>query len=88
MPLHQRNQKKLRTFVLARDGNVCQLRIPGVCRSRGKPLPDDQMHVDHDVESRAGGNDSLRNLQAACKWCNEHKSGGKNHHINGKVKLI
>ena len=69
--------------MLGRDGNVCQLNIAGVCRSRGRPLPDDQLDVHHIIESRAGGTDALSNLATACKPCNAHASGGQNQRQRG-----
>lgn len=88
MPLSRANAQKVRRVILARDGYICQIRTPGICRSRGRPLPKDQLHVDHKVESAAGGSDDYSNLQTACKWCNEHKSGGRNSApVSNRVRL-
>ena len=78
VPLDAAHARRVRRVILARDGHICLLNIPGVCRSRGRPLSADKLHVDHIIESRAGGSDAYSNLQTACKWCNEYKSGGRN----------
>jgi len=65
--------KKIRPFVLARDGYRCQIRLPGVCANLdGKRLPANRLEVDHIHPRRRGGSDHPHNLRAACIPCNRH----------------
>jgi hypothetical protein len=54
-------RKKVRPFVLARDGYRCQLKVPGVCTGVAE-------HVHHTL-GKAYGDDPAY-LVAACAKCN------------------
>jgi hypothetical protein len=56
--------RKVREQVLARDGHLCQIRVPGVCRGRA-----DQ--VDHVVKARwTGPVFDPAKLRSCCRACN------------------
>lgn len=55
--------RAVRAAVLARDGNVCKIRIPGTCVNQSEP-----MHVHH-TRGKAHGDDPAY-LVAACAPCN------------------
>jgi hypothetical protein len=57
-----RRWRRVRAFVLARDGYVCQVRIPGVCTQRATCV--------HHVYGRAATGDDERYLVASCSGCN------------------
>jgi 5-methylcytosine-specific restriction endonuclease McrA len=61
------NWQHLRRIVFERDGNVCQLRYPGVCTHRAST-------VDHVIEASDGGSNDPSNLVAACRPCNQLKA--------------
>ena len=64
---HQPAWKRLRKFVLVRDGYLCKIGLPG-CRGAATA-------VDHIVELADGGPAlDARNLQAACVTCNSGKA--------------
>lgn len=54
--------RRTRALVLARDGGVCQMRIPGVCTTTAT-------HVHH-TQGRARTGDDMRYLVASCQACN------------------
>lgn len=62
-----RRWRRVRAAVLARDGYLCQVRIPGVCTGAA-PLRGG--HVHH-TQGKANGDD-MRSLQASCPACNLH----------------
>lgn len=53
--------RRIRAQVLIRDGNVCQIRLPG-CTTTAE-------HVHH-TQGRAVTGDDPRFLKAACEHCN------------------
>lgn len=68
-----RRWRRLRSYVLARDGWRCQLWVDAGGRhvEDGDPAAARRCHayayhVDHRVERAAGGGDDLDNLRAAC----------------------
>jgi 5-methylcytosine-specific restriction endonuclease McrA len=65
--------RNIRLRVLARDGYLCQIRLPG-CHVRANT-------VDHIVELADGGAVyAMSNLQAACTPCNTSKSRAAKWH--------
>ena len=60
--------RQLRTFVLQRDGYICQY-----CGVDLTLLPAREIHVDHFVPINLGGGSNLENLKACCSKCNEYK---------------
>lgn len=68
--LGSRAWQALRTFVLERDGNVCQLRLPGCTR--------DADCVDH-VIARSEGGDTMdpANCRASCTSCNTSRGAAR-----------
>lgn len=54
--------RRLRAYVLARDGYICQVRMD-CCTHHA-----DQ--VDHIIPRSAGGEDTEQNCRAACRACN------------------
>lgn len=61
--------RKVRAYVLARDGHVCQIRL-ACCISHAT-------HVDHITPKVDGGSDDPRNLRAACGPCNLERGAPK-----------
>jgi len=57
--------RKIRERILIRDNNQCQL-----C---GKT--EGQMHIDHIIPKRLGGQDNDENLRVLCQRCNLSKGG-------------
>lgn len=57
----------IRPQALARDGNRCQLRFPGICLGLAT-------EVDHITEVSDGGTDSLDNAQSSCAKCHARKT--------------
>ena len=55
--------QRRRQRVIARDGGVCQLRLPG-CTNVATT-------ADHVLSPRDGGSDEEANLRASCQTCNE-----------------
>lgn len=53
--------------ILARDNYECQIRLPG-CAGRATV-------VDHVVPLVRGGGETMAELQAACRHCNQLKGG-------------
>jgi 5-methylcytosine-specific restriction endonuclease McrA len=67
-----RTWRRLRRFVLARDGYACQVPVDDagrLCRALAS-------HVDHIVPRVAGGTDDPANLRAACQPCNLRRGAG------------
>lgn len=56
--------RRVRAAVLARDGQVCRVQIPGVCTGHAT-------HVHHTLGRRVTGDDPAY-LVASCKACNLH----------------
>lgn len=54
--------RRIRAYVLARDGYVCRIGAAGCVELA--------THVDHIVPKEAGGTDEEGNLRAACEPCN------------------
>lgn len=65
-----RDWRRLRAWVLDRDGHRCQ-----VPRADGQRCNQHATHVDHIVERQAGGTDAPDNLRAACAGCNLRRPG-------------
>lgn len=64
--------RNVRARVLARDGYLCQLRIPGVC-TVGAPLAGGHVHHLHGKGACRGCSADLpSHLVATCKACNLH----------------
>lgn len=62
----RRIPRRVREFVLRRDGGTCQL-----C---GEPIsPGDEVHLDHVIPWSHGGADTADNLQVAHGFCNRSK---------------
>lgn len=60
--------RDVRTFVIARDGGKCQLKLPGC-------LLDSQIDIDHKIPYTWGGSSKdPDNLWCACHPCNVQKS--------------
>ena len=57
--------RKIRAYVLDRDGHRCQIRISGVCIGTAT-------HAHHVKPKVKGGSDDPANLAAACAPCNLH----------------
>lgn len=66
-----RRWREIRRAVLARDGGVCQLQLPGCVQVA--------THVDHIVAKSLGGDDTMPNLRAACGPCNQSRGQGRAH---------
>lgn len=60
-----RRWRRIRAQVLARDGYLCQLRLPGVCTVHA---PLEGGHVHHTLGKDRG--DDPAHLIAACEACN------------------
>ena len=61
--LNSRRYREHKERVFARDGRVCQL-----CGT-----DEGEMHIDHIIPRKAGGDHSLDNLRVLCKSCNLRK---------------
>ena len=61
--LNSRKYRAQRERVLSRDGRVC-----AYCGT-----DEGEMHIDHIIPRKAGGDHSLDNLQVLCKSCNLRK---------------
>jgi 5-methylcytosine-specific restriction protein A len=62
--------RRVRAFVLERDGYICQIRLPG-CTTRASD-------ADHIVPASLGGAwFDPSNLRAACKHCNVARRNGE-----------
>ena len=61
--LNSRRYRKHKERVFLRDGRVCQL-----CGT-----DEGEMHIDHIIPRKAGGDHSLDNLRVLCKSCNLRK---------------
>ena len=61
--LNSRRYRVQRERVFMRDGRVCQL-----CGT-----DEGEMHIDHIIPRKAGGDHSLDNLRVLCKSCNLRK---------------
>lgn len=62
--LNSRKYRAQRERVLSRDGRRC-----AYCGT-----DEGQMHIDHIIPRKAGGDHSMDNLQVLCKSCNLRKS--------------
>ena len=65
--LNHRRYRAQRERVFMRDGRICQ-----VCGT-----DEGEMHIDHIIPRKVGGDSSLDNLRVLCKSCNLRK-GAKN----------
>jgi len=61
--LNSRRYREQRDRVFARDGRVCQ-----ICQT-----DEGEMHIDHIIPRKSGGDHSLDNLRVLCKNCNLRK---------------
>lgn len=61
--LNSRRYREQRERVFKRDGRVCQ-----ICGT-----DEGEMHIDHVIPRKAGGDHSLDNLRVLCKSCNLRK---------------
>jgi len=61
--LNSRRYKAQRERVFNRDGRVCQ-----ICGT-----DEGEMHIDHIIPRKVGGDHSLDNLRVLCKSCNLRK---------------
>ena len=61
--LNSRRYREQRERIFSRDGRVCQL-----CGT-----DEGEMHIDHIIPRKAGGDHSLDNLRVLCKTCNLKK---------------
>jgi len=61
--LNSRRYREQRERVFMRDGRACQL-----CGT-----DEGEMHIDHIIPRKAGGDHSLDNLRVLCKSCNLRK---------------
>lgn len=61
----RRWREKIRPVVLARDGNRCRVRVPGICTSTATC-------VHHTLGRHVTGDEDLRYLIASCTECNLH----------------
>jgi hypothetical protein len=61
--LNSRRYREQRERVFKRDGRVCQ-----ICQT-----DEGEMHIDHIIPRKAGGDHSLDNLRVLCKSCNLRK---------------
>ena len=61
--LNSRRYREQRQRVFMRDGRACQL-----CGT-----DEGEMHIDHIIPRKAGGDHSLDNLRVLCKTCNLRK---------------
>jgi 5-methylcytosine-specific restriction endonuclease McrA len=61
--LNSRRYREQRERVFMRDGRVCQL-----CGA-----DEGEMHIDHIIPRKSGGDHSLDNLRVLCKSCNLRK---------------
>ena len=62
--LNSRRYKEQRQRVFARDGHLC-----AYCGT-----DQGEMHIDHIIPRKVGGDHSMDNLQVLCKSCNLRKS--------------
>ena len=61
--LNSRRYREQRERVFKRDGRVCQ-----ICGT-----DEGEMHIDHVIPRKVGGDHSLDNLRVLCKSCNLRK---------------
>ena len=61
--LNSRRYREQRERVFKRDGRVCQ-----ICQT-----DEGEMHIDHVIPRKSGGDHSLDNLRVLCKSCNLRK---------------
>ena len=61
--LNSRRYREQRERVFMRDGRMCQL-----CGT-----DEGEMHIDHIIPRKSGGDHSLDNLRVLCKLCNLRK---------------
>ena len=61
--LNSRRYREQRERVFKRDGRMCQL-----CGT-----DEGEMHIDHIISRKSGGDHSLDNLRVLCKSCNLRK---------------
>jgi 5-methylcytosine-specific restriction endonuclease McrA len=77
-----RKWRKLRAYVLQRDGYTCQLQIPGVCTGAA-PLKGGHAH--HTLGKDITGDDPTY-IVASCAACNQHV--GSPHKYNPQPKQM
>ena len=61
--LNSRRYREQRERVFKRDGRICQ-----ICGT-----DEGEMHIDHIISRKSGGDHSLDNLRVLCKSCNLRK---------------
>jgi len=61
--LNSRRYREQRERIFSRDGRVCQ-----ICGT-----DEGEMHIDHIIPRKVGGDHSLDNLRVLCKSCNLRK---------------
>ena len=61
--LNSRRYRTQRERVFSRDGRICQ-----ICGT-----DEGEMHIDHIISRKSGGDHSLDNLRVLCKSCNLRK---------------
>jgi len=61
--LNTRRYREQRERIFSRDGRVCQ-----ICGT-----DEGEMHIDHIIPRKAGGDHSMDNLRVLCKACNLRK---------------
>ena len=61
--LNSRRYREQRERIFSRDGRVCQ-----ICGT-----DEGEMHIDHIIPRKSGGDHSLDNLRVLCKNCNLRK---------------
>lgn len=67
----RRWRDRLRRLVIARD-SLCRIQV--LCGRGVDRLPALSTEVDHIVPRSRGGDESMANLQGACKACHSHKT--------------
>ena len=75
--LNTRRYREQRERIFSRDGRVCQ-----ICGT-----DEGEMHIDHIIPRKAGGDHSMDNLRVLCKACNLRK-GALNDGVFLSNKLI
>jgi 5-methylcytosine-specific restriction protein A len=70
-----RRWREIRKRILIRDSATCQL-----CGQ-----VDGQMHIDHIIPKRLGGNDMDENLRVLCKMCNLKRGGAFFEHERTQI---